>query len=353
MELNAECAAKPEASARGVRSGVDLMHPPDSSQPIPVTSPPTVRRLEMSLAKALCLCVVLGTLVRHLGRWHWVCEITTHFVVQATILAGIATLLLLIRRHGRLGLLTGLLTVVNAAEWLPYYSAVSSRVSNPGDRAVTLHVVSANVYSRNRRSTDLYRWLQESQADVVFISEVDSWWADQIGSWKAEWPHQVVRPREDNFGLALISRHPMADAQVFDLDGFDPAVHCRILAPRGEWTLVGLHPFPPAGRAYSTLRNQQLATAAKYIATLPKPRVVLGDLNSTSSSPMFHDFLAACGLRDSRIGFGWQPTWPAGNSLLRIPIDHCLLEPELQVLDRQVGPDIGSDHLPIRVRIRR
>jgi endonuclease/exonuclease/phosphatase (EEP) superfamily protein YafD len=68
---------------------------------------------------------------------------------------------------------------------------------------------------------------------------------------------------------------------------------------------------------------------------------------------MFRDFLATTGLKDSRVGFGWQPTWPTGSMSLRIPIDHVLVEPDLVVLERQVGPDIGSDHLPVRVRLKR
>ena len=318
--------------------------------PAPVPSLPpesAVRRIENLAARVLCLCVALGTAIRYLGRWHWVCEITTHFVVQATVLAALATLFLLVRRHGKLAAVAVCLTLVNAAEWVPYYSLVLL-VSDARSREETLVVVSANVYSRNRHSADLHKWLQNTRADVVFISEVDPWWADQIESWKADWPHQVLKPRTDNFGLALISRFPISDSHVFDLDGAIPAVECRVQSTSGEWTIVGLHPLPPTGAWNSRLRNQQLQTAAEHILSLPAPRVVLGDFNSTSSSPVFQDFLSITGLQDSRRGFGWQPTWPAGNALLRIPIDHCLIDPGVQVLDRDVGPDIGSDHLPIR-----
>lgn len=322
-------------------------------QPIPLSTSPSSdssRRVEDLFASGLCLCAVLGTLIRYLGRWHWVCEITTHFVVQATVLAGIATLYLFHRSYRRLALVAGLLCLVNAMEWVPYYTSVSFRpiAYIEGE---SLEVVSVNVYSRNRHSESLYRWLKSVPADVVFISEVDPWWAEQIESWKADWPHQIIQPRTDNFGLALISRFPLLQSHVFNLDGAIPAVECRVQSPGGEWTIVGLHPLPPAGATNSRIRDQQLRTAAEHIRTLPHPRVVLGDFNSTSSSPVFRDFLAATGLQDSRTGFGWQPTWPAGSSLLRIPIDHCLVEPSTRVLDRSVGPDMGSDHLPVRAHL--
>lgn len=310
------------------------------------------RRVENLFARLLCVGVLIGTLIRWLGRWHWLCELTTHFVVQATVLAAIATLLLVVRRHWKLVGITTCLTLINAAEWLPFFLPASQPAvtSKTGERLV---VVTANVYSRNRQSEDLYRWLKSSQADVVFISEVDPWWAGKIESWKADWPHQTVLPRPDNFGLALISRHPFAQSEIVYLSSLIPAVECQLETPTGRWSVVGLHPLPPVGGEYSRLRNEYLIDAAKHIQKLPAPRIVLGDLNSSSSSPVFRDLLSTTGLKDTRQGFGWQPTWPAGNRVLQIPIDHCLVEPSLHVLSREVGPDIGSDHLPVRCQLGR
>ena len=47
-----------------------------------------------------------------------------------------------------------------------------------------------------------------------------------------------------------------------------------------------------------------------------------------------------------------EPTWPTYNPLLWIPIDHCLVSPEIIVTDRQIGPDVGSDHYPIVVDLQ-
>jgi len=33
--------------------------------------------------------------------------------------------------------------------------------------------------------------------------------------------------------------------------------------------------------------------------------------------------------------------------LLGIPIDHCLVSPEIIVTKRSVGPSVGSDHYPV------
>src|SRR5262249_38286126 len=70
------------------------------------------------------------------------------------------------------------------------------------------------------------------------------------------------------------------------------------------------------------------------------------DLNTTAGSPHFAEFLRVSGLRDSRFGFGPQPSWPTW-SPLRLTIDHAFLSADLAVAGRRPGPDIGSDHYPL------
>ena len=48
-------------------------------------------------------------------------------------------------------------------------------------------------------------------------------------------------------------------------------------------------------------------------------------------------------------GYGFQPSWPANNRLLRIPIDHVLHSPEIVIHDRVIGSTVGSDHFPVLV----
>ncbi|MBW1762831.1 MAG: hypothetical protein JRJ64_15305 [Deltaproteobacteria bacterium] len=69
-------------------------------------------------------------------------------------------------------------------------------------------------------------------------------------------------------------------------------------------------------------------------------------------SPWNHHFrrlLKRTGLRDSSQGRGVQPTWPTHNPLLRIPIDHCLHSEGIHVVQKKIGPAVGSDHYPVIV----
>ena len=84
---------------------------------------------------------------------------------------------------------------------------------------------------------------------------------------------------------------------------------------------------------------------AKHVATLDGPVVVAGDLNVTPWSGHFRHLLSVSQLADSRTGYGLQLSWPAVSFLPALmPIDHILVSEQVQVLERQTSPPIGSDH---------
>ena len=103
--------------------------------------------------------------------------------------------------------------------------------------------------------------------------------------------------------------------------------------------------------AYAQVQHDLMGEMLLCLETLfTDPRVVLGDCNATRWTQAFREMLAASGLVDTADGAGWQPTWPVSlPALLRIPIDHVLVEPTLQVRRRWIGPETGSDHLPVYV----
>ncbi len=298
----------------------------------------------------LCGAVGIGTLLRALGRFHWLLELTTHFAVQSAVLALLAAALLAYRRQWRAAGVTLLLSLANVVAFWPLYVPVASSAGD-ARQAPVLTFVTANVWTPNRDSATLKEWLEREQADVVFLCEPDHWWQTEVAEWKERWPHQWMATRSDNFGVGIFSRYPLIDPHVVYLDVVNPALLCAIDLQETRWTILGLHPLPPAGPRHSRDRNAQLQAAAQLISQLPSPLIVAGDLNMTSSSPVFSDFVEATGLRDTRQGRGLQTTWPAWNPLLRIPIDHCLVSPGVTVFDRRVGPKFGSDHLPVIVRL--
>ncbi|WP_353852098.1 endonuclease/exonuclease/phosphatase family protein [Piscinibacter sp.] len=69
----------------------------------------------------------------------------------------------------------------------------------------------------------------------------------------------------------------------------------------------------------------------------------------------FIDRLRSTGLRATaplQRANGLQPTWPnAWGWLSILPLDHVLVTPSIKLEDSSLGPDLGSDHRPVRVRL--
>ena len=62
------------------------------------------------------------------------------------------------------------------------------------------------------------------------------------------------------------------------------------------------------------------------------------------------EFLDTTQLKDSRQGFGIQPTWPQSQPIMRIPIDHVFASKGIAIHERSIGPAVGSDHFPVIVK---
>ena len=103
------------------------------------------------------------------------------------------------------------------------------------------------------------------------------------------------------------------------------------------------------GRIYSEIRNNQLEELSRFVRDATDEVLLLGDLNVTPWCYYFQKLVRDSGLMDSTRGFGVQPSWPSNNIFLRIPLDHCLHTPKIQIVGREIGPAIGSDHFPLIV----
>ena len=113
-----------------------------------------------------------------------------------------------------------------------------------------------------------------------------------------------------------------------------------------EFTVIATRPYPPVNARQSQVRDQQLQAVGELAAETAGPLLVMGDLNTSPWSPIFHELARTSSLRDSRRGYGLQVTW-TGAPFVWLPIDHVFVSDEIVIHDRRVGPDIGSDHLPI------
>jgi endonuclease/exonuclease/phosphatase (EEP) superfamily protein YafD len=182
------------------------------------------------------------------------------------------------------------------------------------------------------------------------LIEISDQWLRELSPVLERYPYRHTVIRSDNYGLAFYSRYSFNDVQTeYFSNAKVPSLIVEIDLDTHPMTLIGTHPPPPKSKAESIFRNQQLKNIASYIAQREQPCILLGDLNTTSWSPYFRDFMRMSSLRDSREGFGIQPTWPSDKPLFMVPIDHVLVSEGINIHKRFTGPDIGSDHRPVIV----
>lgn len=282
------------------------------------------------------------------GRIWWFLDLASHFRVQYFWALAVAAVTLACCRHWRRAAVAAVFALLNLALVAPLYFNAGPPAATAGAKT-RIRALSLNLFSGNRRHEVVRQFIREVRPDVAVFLELTDQWNDALSELHEDFPHRHLDPSLGNFGIALFSRIPFRDVQMDYLSNGDPAIVATFGENAVEWVLIGAHPFPPVGSNASALRNRQLQRLAEIAGSQQVPVVVLGDLNVTPWSPHFADLLATGRLRDSRRGFGVQPSWPAGNVLLRIPIDHCLVSSSVTIHDRKTGPDVGSDHLPVTV----
>lgn len=281
---------------------------------------------------------------------HWAIDLLACFPVQAMGALSLATLTLLVAKRWRLALPYALGAAIAAAAVLPDWLVAPA----PAVAPATLRLASLNLLRGNEHGlAALLANVREQQPDVVFCSEVTPSWLTGLRAALTDYPHQCAAADPGYYGVALFSRWPLRDAAVVPLGvTWAPAIRAVVDTPGGPLGLLGVHtPRPGNGERAANLAKA-LAAIPAAIGPLPTTRVVVGDFNSTPWNHAFRTMLATAGLIAATAD-AFRPTWPARLPwLLRVPIDHVLVDRGMQLVDADVGPSFGSDHLPLFVTLR-
>jgi endonuclease/exonuclease/phosphatase (EEP) superfamily protein YafD len=326
--------------------------PAAEPKPSPVSPASILRHLRLVAIALVRLGVLVGLLsVASLLPWHPL-PLLEHFRLQ--LLAGCAVVALgaaLLRQGGWIDVVA-LCALLDLLLVTPGLSG--SAPAGPPD-GVKVRLLLANVHTENRDHAAVARLIEELSPDIVALVEPDEAWFEALRPALASYPARREVPDAGNFGIALYARGEMK-ITIEHLGSSLPTLVAQVVltAPSqaAPLSIVLTHPIPPMSRDSAASQARQLDAIAARLATLPEPRILAGDFNTTPWSRSFARLLRATGLHDSRAGFGVQASFPSNDgvlSLLRIPIDHVLLSPSIGVLDRRLERDIGSDHLPVLV----
>lgn len=152
-------------------------------------------------------------------------------------------------------------------------------------------------------------------------------------------------------------------------------LYCTLSTPAGNLTFATVHlPSPRYGlqnildrtTLVSLQRKTQLIDETAYrrktsediagiVALLPSPKIIAGDFNMPVESVIYRQVWSGYSNAFSRVGLGFGRTERANihGLALAVRIDHILTGEGLVPQICEVGPDVGSDHLPVIADVAR
>lgn len=302
-----------------------------------------------SLSAIAIILVTLFALTSHIA-WNPYLELTAHFKLQYLVICLLLLIPLLFSYAKPWLFISFVCIAIQLVEILPWYipPAWIGTSNSPN-----LRVLLSNVYVRNQQYEDVLALVKQENPDIAIFQEVDATWATQLQPLKSSYPYTFEEP-----DTTLYSRSPLNDVSVFGV-AVKRSIAVSLRVNNQDIRLVATHPLPPAPWL-AKLRNEQLNQIAHYIKQQRSPIILIGDLNVTLWSPYYKKLIQETGLKNSRQGFGILPTWPAPTQyasthpilaffkpLLWIPLDHCLISPNIKVTNIRTGRSIQSDHLPL------
>lgn len=321
-----------------------------------------VRATARVLLWAVAGTVVGGTFASHIRTPEWWVRTFDYprpqLAVLALVAAGVLPAVEPSRRAGRLGALA-LLAAAGWQAWqISAYTPLAprqTRMSSPsGDDAATVSLLISNVYMENREAGRLAALVDARQPDLVLLLEPDQRWIDALSHLHAAYPHRVLHPLGNTYGIALYSRLELVGPEVqFLVEPEIPSISTEVRLRSGpRLRLHAIHPRPPRPGSDTDERDAELVIVGRRAARERGPVIVAGDLNDVAWSHTTRLFQRLSELLDPRVGRGFYNTFPVSWPLLRFPIDQIFHTPDFTLDALEVLPDIGSDHFPVYVRLR-
>ncbi len=295
--------------------------------------------------KRLIVLAALGLLAASLvglaASWSRFFDYFNHFRPQ--MFGGGAALLclgLLVRSRltmvlalAALGLNAGMMGYRTAQFWPPSMS------ETPSNGTVLLKLLSANVLVDNLETADFMKQIETHDPDIVVLLELNPSFQSAMVRFNQRYPHTVIVPRVDSFGVAVYAKYPFKSNVTYHGWYKLPLVQAEF----AQFTLLAVHPVSPRTRTDRWEHRTYFHAIREIAAATINPVVLAGDLNATLWSETTLDLLPS-GFK--HLGGPFRYTWPRHFLPLAIQIDHVFATKGVAGKVTTLG-DFGSDHFPI------
>lgn len=287
-----------------------------------------------------------------LGRQFWPLDLLSFFW-SLFILAAVLVLLVSLAFSGPVVKIAAVIALAIAL--VPFFLLPKAPATS---EARNLRLITANLFIGNPDPREFAALLVKEQPDIVVTQETNVVFQDAIRK-SGLFPFETSRDLPSRDDKKVFSRFPIREEAQLGPPMVGNVVLQRhpmrlvIDTPQGPLVLYAAHPDSPRRPWRWQQRNMYLDVLAEEIAKEPKvmPVVAVGDWNTPPWSAYFRAFF-------TRTGFGSMQSrpWPETTRFLErfqryfifgAAIDHAALSPQVSLVNWQVGPNFGSNHLPV------
>lgn len=290
---------------------------------------------------AIALCSVIG----FFEFFFPILDLFNHFRIQAIVGTLVCMFLFLVWK-------SKIMAYISCAVLLLNVGVVGLKLYQTGgieplheDEKASFSIVSANVLTSNENSELLLNLIDKENPDLVILSEVNSRWIEALKPLEERYEYTLKHPRPDNFGIAAYSKRSFKGEIAVSGDAELPVAVLQY----DDIIVIGAHPLPPISNRNMSENRIYLSDIAFLAKSFQKPIVVAGDLNATLWSATLSPLIDAGFDRINPLGIAY--TWPKGNILYALQIDHFFAK-NIKAANFKKLPSVDSDHYPIRADIR-
>lgn len=320
--------------------------------------PKTLKSLLLALLIGVTIVNALLSSTSHLGLRTQVIDLASNFKVQYLVVSFITFILFLCTQKKLWKIISLLILLINLFEVAPWYLP-SSKLSQP--ESENLRIFQLNIAPNNRKFDEVFSLVEKENPDIAIFLEADQRWVPRLRSLEATFPYRFEAnyygSAPEGIKQAIYSKLPLENAFRQSFVDNRGSLVAEINYQGQVISILATHPIVPIRRKLFYSRNLQLQELGRYVREIKNPIILSGDLNTTMWSPYYKQFERISRLHNSRKGFGILPSWPYGDQysryiglvmpLVKIPIDHCMVSAQIRPVKTRVGPEVGSDHLPL------
>jgi endonuclease/exonuclease/phosphatase (EEP) superfamily protein YafD len=296
----------------------------------------------------LTVVVTLLSLLGYLGKSNIYLEVTSNFKLQYFLIGLFPFIYFALTRRKIWWILSLFCLLINLTEIVPWYIPKLEVLSPSSGQPMRLFL--SNVLFSNTQYADVISLVRREKPTFAAFLEATDPWPEKLEVLRDILPYHLGAKQLE---IEVYSSLPLENSSI-QLYGEKRGMLISNLKLEGkDVTIIATHTYPQLvfGKQGSEWRNQHLEEGiGDYVAKIKKPVVVIGDLNVVMWSPYYRSMIQRSGLRNARAGFGVLPTLSSFSPTipwLSIPVDHCLVSPDIQVVNTRTGSDVGSDHLPL------